>query len=751
MLVVLLKPAVAAALFTLFCRVGLKEKNISTILFGVCYGMCSWQFATMKMNSLIDGLYFLPLLLLQIKRFKEKGRCIPLILGYTLTFIGQFYMGYIAGLASFGYFLLDLYLTDKDRKKGKELTLYIVRYAECVIIAGMISACVLLPAAYYALRMNTSDYAEAPSFHLSLLEALYGLSGGRGYELDTSQPYLYCGTIVILSVLIYLLYEKIRLKERVTISALILGFVLSLSVPSLYMGLHMFDYPNGYTVRYAFVIVLLLCLIGVRLSRVIAQVPFRRVVFAGIFWVLLIGVVTLAYKDKGIGGGTVTSERIVVTLLAVMGLLLVFWLNRRGLIGRRMMAVLIGCMTFAELLWCGSRVLGGDAYRIRMEEKEREEQAVYLTKQIRSTDNDLYRLIYHYDFSSNQSAWFGYHAISSFSSARPEKTAIGMETLGYTVGDFTMSRNGHTPLTDMLFAERYILDPREDVQIIAIPKSLNYGYMTSLPEEYSLEGKDPFENQERLIQTMTREKESIFEKYTGAYEIECVNADCRIYENGEISLSRIDPSIYDSYVKFSIPCREEYKAYIWFDLQRDQRKGSPYVRSLNANEKTLTDPSVLFMPHIVEMGKEDDRYSIYISFPQDGINSAVIEGISCAYFRDEDLAPYYDNLSENEWNVISYREDGHIEAEVTATEDKPMLFVSIPYEEGWHAYVDGEETDVAALADDAFIGVNIPAGKHHVTLDYVAPMETEGKIVSALGMLLLIVLLIRDGKAKNNK
>ncbi|MBO6243111.1 MAG: YfhO family protein, partial [Clostridia bacterium] len=50
-------------------------------------------------------------------------------------------------------------------------------------------------------------------------------------------------------------------------------------------------------------------------------------------------------------------------------------------------------------------------------------------------------------------------------------------------------------------------------------------------------------------------------------------------------------------------------------------------------------------------------------------------------------------------------------------EDDSIVFVSIPYMEGWKAKIDGKETKVYK-ADEAFIALKVPAGVHEVEMEY---------------------------------
>ena len=69
--------------------------------------------------------------------------------------------------------------------------------------------------------------------------------------------------------------------------------------------------------------------------------------------------------------------------------------------------------------------------------------------------------------------------------------------------------------------------------------------------------------------------------------------------------------------------------------------------------------------------------------------------------------------------------------------------MSIPYDKGFTAYVDGVKTDVLEV-NSIFIGFPISKGNHNIVIKYEAPFKTEGMIISLIGILLLIGLLVYD-------
>ena len=63
--------------------------------------------------------------------------------------------------------------------------------------------------------------------------------------------------------------------------------------------------------------------------------------------------------------------------------------------------------------------------------------------------------------------------------------------------------------------------------------------------------------------------------------------------------------------------------------------------------------------------------------------------------------------------------NGHISGDIEVDTHK-MLFFSIPFSEGWRAYVDGQPATIYK-ANEAYLSVLLEPGKHSVELLYTTP------------------------------
>ena len=121
-------------------------------------------------------------------------------------------------------------------------------------------------------------------------------------------------------------------------------------------------------------------------------------------------------------------------------------------------------------------------------------------------------------------------------------------------------------------------------------------------------------------------------------------------------------------------------------------------------------------PYVIAMGTYEEGESITISVTLEEDSSGGIH--IRPYLLNEEVFESALHELANEPFIITRMEESRIEGTVTAREDG-YLYTSIPYEDGWSAYVDGVETDTVPLGDDGFLMIPVTAGTHTITLRYI--------------------------------
>lgn len=105
------------------------------------------------------------------------------------------------------------------------------------------------------------------------------------------------------------------------------------------------------------------------------------------------------------------------------------------------------------------------------------------------------------------------------------------------------------------------------------------------------------------------------------------------------------------------------------------------------------------------------------------------------------------DLRREPFTISSFREDlisGHV-----ATQEAGVLFLSIPFNRGWRATVDGQAAPVHRI-NVGFIGLPLSAGNHAVELRFVPEGSRFGLALSLMAALVGLVLLILAQRRRNS-
>lgn len=746
LVIVALKPALAAAFFCAYGRYNLRQESKLVIAISIGYGLGSFYFAVMMMNSIAEGIYFLPLVLIFVKQFLDTGKRAGLALIYALSFLSFFYGGFIVGLSSFGYLCLCVFV--HRQYTGRERRGILIRYVICVISAVLLSACVLLPAAYYAVALNSEagEGANAAFISTPFWDILPCFLPGREYILDTPFPYLYCGLLTLILMFLYLNDREVDKRERICVAAAVLILVCCMIVKPVYMILHMFNAPNGYTIRFAYVLSFVAASAAVRQLPYLYKIRFRPVV---IFLALALALYLAASSlDRVFGTGMWFDVSFKVIGLIAALMLLWIWLiyryqqepNGKGLIFFAALLMMIETAANGYYLMSGVGYYGREFYEAK------DQIAEDAIAQIKTGDDDIYRIAYPDRHNYNMQTAYDYYGIAYFSSAVHEASAHALERLGYGRSDFRISDFYQTDAMKMIFGMKYTVRTPWDTlertyEITKNPYSLPLGYMVREEILTYRFTENVFENQQRLLNCMTGEDALGIEIYDGGISLYPQNVDLVQTEQG-VGVCGVDQEVGEAYLKFAMPYQEGVSPYAYFYSNIDRNIGNaPWICGNSQIESVQIEYSSISQPVTVPMTWEGEEYVVYIVFPyEDIIDVFTLENVDFAFFYEDGLTAYYEELAKAGMK-IEVMEDGYVRGKVEVTEKKPVLFTSFPCEEGWKAFVDGKEQEIIPLLEGGFIGLRLEPGEHEIELRFTAPYSIQGKWMSLCGMILWLILI----------
>ncbi len=109
---------------------------------------------------------------------------------------------------------------------------------------------------------------------------------------------------------------------------------------------------------------------------------------------------------------------------------------------------------------------------------------------------------------------------------------------------------------------------------------------------------------------------------------------------------------------------------------------------------------------------------------------------------------YVQNLTEDVLEQVNVGTD-QISGEISLEEDK-ILVLSIPYQKGWTAYVDGEKAELLR-ANYMYMALPLEAGEHTIQLEYEISGIRAAFMIMPSAAILFIILCLADWKRKKDK
>lgn len=105
----------------------------------------------------------------------------------------------------------------------------------------------------------------------------------------------------------------------------------------------------------------------------------------------------------------------------------------------------------------------------------------------------------------------------------------------------------------------------------------------------------------------------------------------------------------------------------------------------------------------------------------------------------DDLAQYTQKLTENVLDDVQLGTNT-VSGSISLDEDK-VLVLSIPYQNGWSAYVDGEKTEIAR-ANYMYMAIPLTAGEHTIELEFAIPGVKYALVIMPSAVVLFIIVNI---------
>ena len=732
-----LKAAVSAACFCIFSRKALKSDYFSSLVFSLFYVMSSYMMMYYVNIHFMDIFYILPLMMLALLRLVRKQSVIPLMLCYTYCFINNFFNAYCTGIWSFVIYICLLWYCGI---RGKELRKNLGLYFFGVMIALLLSSPVVLPAVFYVFghMAEGSDFSVIP-LQSPLYCLLSFLFGRHKSGIFNDFPALYCGWPTLLFTVAFFL-RKERDGRMKLFAAIPLIFLLICTIwhPA-YLFMHIFNEPDSFPWRFSYIIIFMLSSLAAYECSNSTKGFGKTLSFAAVLIpVILVLMSYIIYHFTS--GGKDYIPLILFSFNLILVALYFFLIHFRK-------AFFV--IAIAELLLAGtvniSTLPDEPFYRQDDIERMMDEDA-YVAGKIKDLGE-----------SGQQSRWsilnprgFGYALLHDYKGINFfcsfDNTALwrALYRLGIGARPQCYTDDGLTEFTEMLFSVRFKGGLNEETGYVDIYENelcLPIGFAVSKEILSYSAIYDPFENQQKLADVMLNNDVKLFDELEVLYLPE----DCT-EETGEGGEHIFIKTGENANISFLAAGKEGQSPYVY--LQGDLRSGKNDTVYIISGDpfKLTSQPSV---PNLLRFSPTDIENLSNVDILMNGErgSSVVFKDIKGRALERSVLKIAYEELAAGGL-AVDHFSDTEIHGRLTADMAHPVMFTSIPYDQGWQIFIDGMETESYPVIDGAFLACDIAPGTHEIQLIYRDQSFILGCEAALIGLLLLVVLVYTERRIR---
>ncbi len=796
-LIIILKLSFAGAFMTWLLDRKFKSDDKMSILFGMMYPLCSFAIIYMFNIMWLDGFAILPLLIMLTEKFIDRKKTWPaLTLVLLVLFVSGYYMAYMVGAFSFIYLLCIMGYRGKFKKENEKDGLKTVgMFIFSAITAALMSACILLPAGLNTLgnpdyNVNESGITMQPQFKfLSIIDQLIEKKVGN---LANNLPYIFCGLTVLFLCILFFFNPKIKKSLKIAIGVAFGFGLLCFHFSPFNLAWHLFDDPNWFNYRYSYLFSFVMILVAYY-SYLNMKHALKKHFFITMGIIIGMAVFSQSFGQMTQKDNTFFATILFTLLISVLlyGKTLEKWPDVIYNL-RRFASVFLVAVIVIEIVVFNPRCFMPEVYA-GMQDAPNFAKMLGDISEIsdKIEDDDWYRTelhqTWHYLICANNLPFYtGKEGMSIFASMANKKTNRFLKQLGYNsnYNYFSLQHDNVILPSDSILGIRYIITKEEGknelhnqahvedfylyrndyalpAAFLADAKALDFdGYALEKDEDK----KDYFDFQEKWIASLSGiDASDIYDTWTPEWEVfngqkTDIPPEEKIMEVDtlENTLNLETKNLKAESLRFYLRnndkapmvLRTVFKAdrdgaiYFLMPYLHLQCKADVYVNG----EKAYDMDSSSFYSRILDLGyfRKGEEVKLEIRALQDVYGSfAPI----LAYMKPEAIAPHKEALSSGMKDIVV--ENGHYVIR-TESDQAKLLLITAPYEKGWKACVDGQETKIVAY-QDAFIAIPLEAGAHTVELRFTPPGWKAGLAASCAGLLIFAVVTVMILKKKEKK
>lgn len=701
----------------------------------VSYAFCGFALLFYQNMVWLDMMYLFPLFMLALWHLAKTGSMIPYALCLTAMLVVNFYLSYMLVLflilAAGIWFLFFMDAQIRGQR--------VIQLAMGTFGAALCSGVVWLPA-----LLQFLNSARGENLFMSLA------SGGFLSRFETIGMMILC-TGILLPACLWLFCQCFGKKRLPPAQPYTLLLFLLMLIPVFVEPINRMWHTGSYQAfpgRYGYMLAFLgLCLAAILLQQEPEANPRKSRVLPWIFGAMIVATGFFALLLWNNKAATLTTyTRSLWSSDPALGWFLLFFaaaaacyafgifLYRHKGLSRRILAVALCGLVSLEALFYGqcffSSKRNADYYHVAALENQIQDDGFY---RVKNYDNQ---------FDVNMVGALGYNTLNHYTSLTAEDYMHGIRKLGYTSYWMEVGSSGGTILSDALLNQKYTIfkgfhDVPEAVYvddfytILKNGESLPLGLVTGadLTRYESLPVTDRPVSDETVFQLLAGTDDALVQKYepTTLSRVKLVESD------GYYTLVRT--SDQNTYLEYVIPAQQGTRTF-YFDCfdSLDNNLQEPYYKAfsitVNGSQIAKDYPTQKQNGILKLTTRENQEIRIVIKVRKD--------------VSVRSLGVYSVNHEAMEQAVAQMRTaqltvgNNLVTGTASAQKGGEFLFLSLPYDEGYTALVNGKEVEISRVFD-TFMALPLEEGENTIELRYAPPGFFAGVILSIGGFLFILL------------
>lgn len=477
----------AGVTFSYFLRKSKGVEEWPSLIFSTMYAMMAYAIIQLIDPMWLDGLVFLPLIMLGIEYLVDDGRRLNYIIPLALMCVANFYIGYMICLFVILYFFFYLIFgTEQRHRKAMDFLKPFCRIAYSSVVALACAAFMLLPVVS-ALSLGKFDFTDPDySFRfqslplseelledtdahpvltllLDLVDMLPQLLPAQYDSVNVQgKPEIYCGLLTVVLLPMFYMNKNIDKRKKVGYSLLIAIMVTCMMIVPIDMLWHGGQVPNWLPFRYSFMLSFILLTMAAVTFANRDAIRGKHILISAIILAVYMAVVIGMDFDQMAEGAVWISAAAMGLYLIILYFLCCSNATRNKKNVSIALTVSLLVMTGAEATYNAVDSMQDIdeevAYSTRDSYQNYIQNGKAVVEALEEYDDGLYRSEKTFYRTVNDNAAFGLKGISHSSSVMNTRIIDFIETLGYDTHSYYTRYDGNTTLADSILGIKYVLD-----------------------------------------------------------------------------------------------------------------------------------------------------------------------------------------------------------------------------------------------------------------------------------------------------